>query len=128
MKLVLCILVATLSQCTLAKPSSVKVLRTDNNVEEATKLLTSHPRSPLRLDSGSNLTVSQQLALRSKDFGLTRAGGSNKQDDYQAVQLFTEHGQAGQVANLYAEYCGDLSRCFDVNFDNVVSSSRVFGM
>ncbi|CAG0913389.1 unnamed protein product [Notodromas monacha] len=40
----------------------------------------------------------------------------------------SEHGQAGIIATLYAEYCGDLSQCFEVSLDNTISSARVFGI
>ena len=120
MKLVYCILVASLYQCIYAKAPTARLLRTDNNVNEATKLLTLDPKSSLRLDHNPSLTKETSNAVH---FGLR-----TKQQDYQAVQLFTEHGQAGLTATLYAEYCGDLSRCFEISFDNVVSSSRVFGM
>jgi hypothetical protein len=59
----------------------------------------------------------------------TPAEGNNSSSSrVQTVRAFTGPGLTGVTVQLKAQYCPDLSKCFEVSMDNAVSSVVLSGM
>jgi hypothetical protein len=110
-------LVAYLLVLSLGAFSSVSSRSAANsNDVRALNLISTNPRNPLRLSQEPKKFHSNESVEKAPSI------------TYQALEMYSEHGQSGLMATLYHEYCGDLRVCFGASFDNVISSLRVFGI